>query len=1193
VLNVYRGNRAELLVDLLAAQLRISPPDPFTPVAVVVNTWPTSRWLGEQLALRLGGIAANLRFPFPGSHLRGIVEEILAEAAAPRDAGPLGGEAAEAGLEGPRLVDPGPVDPGAGGIDPWRAERLVWAVLPLLPQLAAEPGGEPLRRWLRERDPTRELRLDTWTLARSIADAFDDYGLYRPELLRAWEAGANEEPGAAPLPASQHWQPLLYRALRQRLGQEPFALRVERAIERLRSLPPDPAAAPLRIFGLSSLAPVQVRLLQALSGRQSVDLYLLTPCPDLWWRCADRRRRLSDALALADPLDTDWLLEAPSLEARFGRLGAEFQQLLEGTGEDQLGESRERDLFLLPANAALLNSPNAPVPLLLQLQQSLADSLDAGPLLRQALQAETEGAKTQEAKTQGAKTQGAKTQQAETQEAQTPSSRPPQLAEGDHSLEFHACPGPLRQVQIVRDRLLQLMAADPSLEPRDILVMTPQVDRLAPLVGAVFGDSEATGVVLPWRLTDRSQQAEGGIGRTLLSLLQLGGERLTATGLEGVLACGALQERFGLTAEDCGRLQGVLQRCGFRWGLDGPARGGDPTHSLGWAIDRLLLGLVLPTTPGLAPGLASPTAPAASGAPLELTGRWLHLLTRLRHWLQALGRPATPTAWAERLRSLLADLFADGGSAAAELPGLLAALDGWQELAGDSDLQLEAPVVAAVLRESLGADSGRFGHRSGALTISALEPMRAIPHRVIVLMGLDAGVFPRPSTRPGFHLMEQRRRLGDPQPADQDRYVLLEALLSARSHLLITWSNRDDRKGETLQPSGPVRQWLEWLAVAVQGPTATLLVEHAASPLERSNFLPQGERPPASCDRRLLAARRQLDTPGAEGLPPLLQRPMPLPNWPPPGVALGGSKAASNATAEPFDDLRHWLMEPQLQWLRSLGMRPAEWESSVEDLEALALGERERSGLLRGIEAELDSPPNSDAWLERCRGQGVLPPRSAGALEARHLETRRSQLDARITALGEPPWLGEVAWGPWRAPLRWQGDAVLVVQLAKGGPPQLLDLWLQLLLAAAAAPTTGRSPGRGVLIARDKGDQFATTTLRPPDPEAARLELERLADLREQWRGSCWPVPPRTGWRWWEQERRGESGLVAARQTWEGGPMQGGERQRAEMVACFGGDLPVAALLAAPFAELAEQLFEPVQAAVAPKPKASGRGSKR
>ena len=1129
MLSLYRSNRAEILATLLGMELKLNPPDPFTPVAVVVNTWPTSRWLGERLAVELGGVAANLRFPFPGALLRGLVDGILTDADHPADH---------------------PAD-GAAGDDPWRAERLVWAVLPLLPAVAAEAEGEPLRLWLRERDPTRRLRLDTWTLARAIADAFDDYALYRPELLRAWEAGLAEEPGAAPLPTGQRWQPLLYRALRQRLVREPFGLRVERAIARLRELPPDPALPPLRLFGLSSLAPVQVRLLQALSGRQSVELYLLTPCPDLWRRCGSRRQRLGDALALADPLDTDWLLEAPGLEARFGRLGAEFQQLLEGTGEVQFGASREQDLFVRATAAALPERPDAAGgPLLLhQLQDQLAEDSGSAGLRR----------------------------------------RP-----GDASLEFHACPGPLRQVQIVRDRLLQLMAADPSLEPRDILVMTPQVDRLAPLVGAVFGDSDATGVTIPWRLTDRSQQGEGGIGRTLLALLQLGGERLTASGLEAVLACGALQERFGLTAEACGHLNNVLQRTGFRWGLDGPARGGDPTHSLAWAIDRLLLGLVLPADAGLAPGLEAPTAPAPGGAPLELSGRWLHLLTKLHHWLRELGWPATTTAWAERLRILLADLFGEAGGSAAEMPGLLAALDSWQELAGDSPLLLEAPVVAAVLQEALGAESGRFGHRSGALTISALEPMRAIPHRVVVLMGLDADVFPRAGQRPGFHLIEPRRRLGDPQPADQDRYVLLEALLSARSHLLITWSCREERRGERLQPAAPVRQWLDWLGAGLaaaaknsQDPRersadhwiAQLLVEHAASPLERANFRPQAGRPPASCDRRLLAARRLLDQPGAGGEVPLLRRPMP---------AAPGQTAGATA-AEPFDDLRAWLMAPQRQWLRELGLRPAEWERSLEDLEPLALGERERSGLLRSLPLEAASPdpqaPEQEAgWLERCRGQGLLPPGSAAVLEARRLETRRRGLAEQADALGDP-WQGEVVLGPWRSRQEWRGDAVLVVHWAKGGAIQLLDLWLQLVLAAAAAPACGRRPGRGVLLAREQGDRMLATTLAAPEPEAALAELERLAALRERWRLACWPVPPRTGWAWSEAEQKDGSGAAAARLIWEGGPQLRGERDTPEMVACFGGALPLVDLLEAPFADLARELFTPVQTAVLPRPR--------
>jgi len=1125
MLRVYRGNRIETLATLLATKLRLEPPDPFTPVEVLVNTWPTSRWLGERLAEDLGGIAAHLRFPFPGSRLRSLVDDLLETAAAPATPG-----ASAAAGDAPRAM----------GVDPWRADRLVWSVLPLLPIVAQQPGGEPLGLWLKDRDPARLLRLDTWSLARAIADAFDDYALYRPELLLAWEAGLAQEAGSEPLPASQQWQPVLYRALRAQLAVEPFGLRVERAVQLLRRLAPDPAAPPLRLFGVSSLAPVQVRLLQALSGPREVEVYLLSPCPDLWRRCASRRGRLSDARALLEPLGSDWLLEARGLEARFGRLGAEFQQLLEGTGEDRIGESRDADLFQLhtpepePAGSGVASSGPVTATLLQQLQDQLAADRPAGSL---------------------------------------------RLAGDDRSLEFHACPGPLRQVQIVRDRILQLLADDPGLEPRDILVMTPQIDRLAPLIGAVFSDSEATGVALPWRLTDRSLQEEGGLARTLLALLQLAGERLTASGLEAVLACAPLQERFGLDAGEAGRLTDRLQQLGFRWGLDGRDRGGDSTHSLGWAIDRLLLGLVLPEEPGLAPGQEVPVAPAAAGASLDRCGRWLHLLTQLRHWLSLLGMPTTVEGWAQRLRGLLRDLFAEGGSAAAELPGVLAALDSWQELAGDSPLLLEAPVVAVVLGEAFGAESGRFGHRSGSLTISALEPMRAIPHRVIVLMGLDAGVFPRPAGRPGFHLMESFRRLGDPRPADQDRYVLLEALLSARSHLLITWSCRDDRRGEALQPATPVRQWLDWLSAALPEDAERLLVRHPASPLERANFLPAGPRPPASCDRRLLAARRLLDAPERQGQPPLLQRPMP--SIPPGGAA---------ALEDRFADLRAWLVAPQKQWLASLGLRPSEWDRSLEDLEPLSLGERDRTALLRSLPAE-DGDPEEIDWPARLRGQGLLPPRSAAALEARRLEMRRRSLAEQVRSLGGDPWSGALSWEGWQGEPCWQGGVVLVTHLGRADASHHLDLWLQLLLASAAAPDSGRVPLAGVLVAREEADQFRSTRLTAPDPGLAREELARLGALRETWRLACCPVPPRTGWTWWEKERlESGQGLEPARRRWEGDPQRPGERRRPEMLACFGGDLPLEALLEGPFPSLAAELYEaPLAAMDRPERRRGGR----
>jgi exodeoxyribonuclease V gamma subunit len=1106
LLTLYRSNRAEILVQLLAAQLRHPPPGPWEPVQVVVNTWPTSRWLGEALALHLGGIAAHLRFPFPGSHLRRVVKLLLAD-----------GEGTEEEAEA----------------DPWRAIHLVWTVLEELPWIASEPEGDLLRLWLM-RQPTRgRVDLPNWQLARAIADAFDDYALYRSELLIQWDGGRDLGVTGQPLPPQQLWQPKLYRRLRQRLFAPPFGLQVKDVIQRLAA--GEPLTAPLkahlgerlRVFGPSSMAPIQVQLLQAIATALPVDLYLLTPCPGLWQRCVERRQALNEALALQQPLAEEWMGKAPPLEARFGRLGAEFQQLLEGTGESQLSEEREESLFLRPTRLASSSQNSAPS-LLHQLQEHLL-SEDLQPRLH--------------------------------------------LGQGDGSLEFHACPGPLRQVQIVRDRVLQLLAADATLEPRHILVMTPAVDTFAPLVATVFADRDATGVDLPWRLTDRSQQQEGGVGQGLLVMLALAGDRLTASGLERLLECGPLQRHFGLSAEEAGAITELLQRSGFRWGLGAADRQGDPTHSLGWTLDRLLLGLVLPESDGT---WNTDTAPARPPAPLEMGGKALHLLLRLRHWLTVLANPRPCPEWVDQLRALLNDLFGEDGPTDPELSALHTALEDWRVSAEGHDLLLDPAVVGAVLKERLTMDSGRFGHRSGSLTISALEPMRAIPHRVLVLMGLDAGVFPRQGERPGFHLMEAARRLGDPDPADQDRYALLEALLSARDTLLITWNCRDERTGVSKPPSAPVQQWLQWLQGILPAAEAeALLVNHEPNPLAPANFQPQGSRPPESCDRRLLEACRHLEA--GIGVPPK-------------GLAslvLASREETSRKEEDPFEDLRTWLMAPQKVWLQELGMRPKEREDDVDDLEPLELEERERTSLLREVLSPfrpMEPPGDGEDWLQRHRGEGIFPPGAGAVLEAGTLQERWKSLQATLEPLGAEQAL-PLQWGAWAGCPTLRGDAVVLVYPGRDRVAHRLDLWLQLQLAAAAME--GAPPRRGLLIARErnqKKDPFAIQlTFRAPTPEGAREELARLWQLRQAWRSSCWPVPPETGWLWIEKgcpESDSKSyGKVV--EAWEGnGFTAGGERQEVEMQICFGSQRTLHSLMDLPFQEQARSLLGPIWEAV-------------
>jgi exodeoxyribonuclease V gamma subunit len=1132
LLTLYRSNRAELLARVLATRLRLDPPGPLAQVQVVVNTWPTSRWLGERIALDIsdpaaepgGGIAANLRFPFPASRLRQLVDQLLAaaDAARPADAAAIRDAAAGGGAPADAIA----ID------DPWRAQNLVWPVLELLPELLQEPEAAPLNHWLERRGADRR-RLDAplWQLGRAIADALDDYGLYRPAMLEAWLEGRPVDGAGRPLAEPLLWQPLLLLRLQARLERLPFGLRARRAIALLsgsETLPADLGLdpQPLRLFGLSSLAPVQVELLQALSQRMPVELYLLTPCRDLWQR--------HDARS-GEPLGSDWLLEVPGLEARFGRLGAEFQQLLEASGDTRAGEWNDWDAFFRPASVARGNEGRHPT-LLEQLQERLASGDGEEALER---------------------------------------------ADGDSSLEFHACPGRLRQLQIVRDRLLQLLADDDHLEPRDILVMTPQVERFAPLVGAVFGDSAATGVSLPWRLTDRSQQQQAGLSQGLLALLQLGGARLTATALEALLGCGPLLEHQGIEPAEAGALTALLQRSGFRWGLDGRDRGGEAMHSLAWAIDRLVLGLVLPEHPGLAP---AETAPLAMAGSLEQQSRRIALLRQLLRTLRWLAQPRSVADWVTGLREQLPALFGEGGERAWELQAIQAVLADWLAVAGDSPLLLEAPVVAEVLSERLSEGSGRFGHRSGALTISALEPMRAIPHKVVVLMGLDAEAFPRQRPRPGFHLLEKQRRLGDPGVGDQDRYVLLESLLSARQHLLITWSNRDERTGEALEASTPVRQWLDLLGVQLQGNLP--LRVHAASPLERRNFLPEHPWPPASCDRRLLQARIQLERDPDGAVPGLLWRGGEVDESAGESAA-AGDRSAPEAAPEPtsatssepssaWADLRGWIEAPQTRWLEELGLRPREWDRPVRDLEDLRLEERQRSALLReqldgdGLPGDGDPPD----WAALERGRGRLPVRAAGALEVRQLEERWASLQQCLELLG-PPHDEPVAWGGLEATLPWRGRGLVLAHTGRPRCRQRLRLWLELLLAAAA----GQSPSGAALVGRDKQrlrvlERFEA----PPAGRAAEL-LEQLIGWRADHRRRCWPLPPETGWAFAAAEHAkpgGGQGWRKAREAWEGGYGGSAERREAVQALCFGSDLPLGELLSPEVGQLALALHGPL-----------------
>ncbi len=855
MLTIYRSNKAEWLSEVLGQELRLDPPEITNEVNIIVSSWPTSRWLSEQLSI-INGINALVDFPFPGIYLKELLNIIL------------------------------DIDPNES--NPWEKKYLIWHIIELLPELIKEEEASIIKSWLEEKpQSSNQINMYIWELVNSIADIFNEYILFRPQMIYEWINSDLETISKRNfLGENSLWQAILFKLLYKKLKKDPFCIQVNKAINILKYNDISSLKLPknLYIFGLSSLAPLQIDLIQSLSKAIEIKIFIISPCNDLWQRCENRRLQYGNEWNTAS--DRSWLLESPRIEATLGRMGAEFQQLLEGSGEHQLGEWDDQDLFSLSANIAI-NKGQEPS-LLEQLQQEL-------------LYSENNSFFTKEF--------------------------------NDNSLLFLKSPSKRRQVELIRDQILNFLANDKTLQPKDILIMTPQISSYSHIFTSVFNNLPTSDIELPWTITDRSQEDKVGIVHFVLSLLDISSNRLTASSLDSLLSNPVLQKQQNISAEEVDTISNHLQETGFTWGLDASDRLGENEHSLSWCLERWLLGIIFPND---VQNYEKEIAPFSKGIThLEIINSW-GLLTNILKYIKELRKFHKCKEWVILLKSIILEFFGDGGDWIWEVQQLLNIIDNWHSMTIDFQLEIDSSVVKDLITQSLSSTTGKFGHRSGKITISSLEPMRAIPHRVIIVMGLEGKSFPRGDSRTSFNILEKRRELGDPNQNDKDRYSLLEALISSRQHLLLSWNYRDERTGEELEASSPVQQWLNYLKIKLGKEIyKNILIEAPSNPLDIKNFIRNSTVQILSCDQRNLEARKLIDKAKS---PSQISLALPL-EW--------DLESSPNKTFISYEQTREWLLGPQISWLKENNIQSKEFNNIIEDNDYLELSELDRYILLK------------------------------------------------------------------------------------------------------------------------------------------------------------------------------------------------------------------------------------------------------
>jgi exodeoxyribonuclease V gamma subunit len=1070
-LRIFSSNRLELLAEKLAQLLREPLRSPLEPELVVVQSKGMERWISMELA-RSHGVCANMRFPFPNTFLEDVFH---------------------------RLVRPLP------DRSPFEPQVLSWRVMGLLPSLVESPAFTTLRGYLG--DPPDALKLIQ--LSERIADTYDQYLLFRPEMILEWEQGSES-----------HWQARLWRELSRGREHLHRAALGRALLEALQTSHLEVGHFPERVsvFGISALPRFHLEVLAALSRVTRVNLFLMNPCREYWGDIVAHREARRARAGTDSSTDELHLETGNTLLASLGALGRDFFDLLtEYAGEEEA-------TFLDPGEGTLLSA----------LQSDILNLRDRGRA--------GEGRSA--------------------------------IAAADASIQIHSCHSPMREVEVLHDRLCRLFEEDPDLAAGDILIMTPDIGTYAPFIQAVFAAPGKAAGMIPFTIADRSVREEGEIVTAFLAILDLWGSRFTSSEVLALLEARAVRSRAGLSEADVEVVRRWVRKTGVRWGIDDRNRRElalpayrENTWRAG--LDRLLLGYALPGEEERLFGGVLPYDEIEGGDALVL-GRFLEFVEKLFREVQSVGRPRTLLEWSRVLREILDHFFEMDEEGERELQVMRRQIKEFadlQELA-----QLSGPVELKAVRYHLGHHLERegfgFGFMTGAVTFCALLPMRSIPFKVIWLLGMNGDAYPRQAPPLGFDLMARHPRRGDRSRRNDDRYLFLEGLLSARGHLAISYVGQSIQDNSLLPPSVVVSELQDYIEQGFELPGGDIL-EHVVTRHRLQGFSPGY----FTGDQRLFSySAEYFET--AKGLVAPRRAALPF-------IPAGLTEPPAEWRTVVLDELVLFFANPARFLLtKRLGIRLDGEEQVLPESEPFTLTGLERYLLGERLVARGLAGQDLRAYLPLARAAGRLPHGIVGECTYEELRIGVERFVARsrpyLESAQPEPLPVDLTLGDFRLTGRIggrYGDRLVQQRYARVRPQDQIRTWIShLALGLADSPRSSmlvslRAEGEAAWVAWDYG----------PVEKGGEI----LAGLLERyWEGLRRPLHffPRSSWAYARLvlEREGAEGeaLRKASAAWAGDDYRRGESEDPYYHLCFRDTDP----LGDEFRRLARELFEPLLA---------------
>ena len=747
MLQFFQSNDMSALTNAFCERSKSIQIDPFAPLTVIVQSFGTGQWLKLQLALKQG-ISANLNYVLPANFIWELYRNLLEQ------------------------TEHSPFD----------KELLSWRLMALLPGQTS-PEFDAVNRYL---DAPGDPDLRIYQLANKIADLYNQYLLYRPDWILAWENGEdlvnnNKHP----------WQAILWRNLLEATPEFATQHRArlhERSLNKLSQMT-EPSTLPphLSVFGLSSIPPMQLETLRALSCHINVDIYFLNPCQHYWGDIVSERgiarRSIRQLVNKSGALEEEDYLEVGNpLLASLGRQGRDFLEMIL-----EAGDINTLDFFDEKSVTSALS----------YLQNDIFNLEFGG---------------------QFGSDQAIIKLKLDTQ---------------DRSIQIHSCHSKLREIEILYDQILATIAGNPHINPGDIIVMAPKVTDYAPFINSVFKDH------IHYGIADRSLSDESPLINCFVKLLELPESRLSSIEVMDLLEFPAIARKFSLDDEDLNTIAYWIRESGIRWETDGESKArnwqipANNQNTWQFGLDRLLLGLAL-TPDG---GIVNETLPfEVDLGDTELLGTLCEIFGLLKYYRSELEKPRSAQNWQITINSLLSDFFETEDRETLDISTIQLLTQKLTEHTENADHKVD--ISGHLLRYWINlqlADSGSsISFISGGITFATLVPMRSVPFKMVCLLGMNDKEYPRENRDISFNLMlDQAGRKGDRSRRIDDRYLFLEAILSARDVLYVSFEGRSLKDNQVKPPSVVVSELMEYNEAVFE---TIELIEHPLQPFSRRYY---------------------------------------------------------------------------------------------------------------------------------------------------------------------------------------------------------------------------------------------------------------------------------------------------------------------------------------------------------------------